>query len=171
MGQESYGGTTTQAEGVKRDQLPTRYTDIVAKEERTRPQTSNTNGGLDLVYVRDWSNESIGVIKKALRTEIGQATGAPASQDGQSQQHEHWPDVNAVRHINQYSTPTSSLLDIACTTDKSDILRDFFSTQGIEVCDRNLNPCIDPAIKENNEMDNKQLGKRLNNHFMRLLLS
>lgn len=48
--------------------LPRRYTEIARKEERTQPQTTNTNSALTLVYVKDWKDESIGVIKNALRT-------------------------------------------------------------------------------------------------------
>lgn len=32
----------------------------------------------------DWKNESIGVIKKALRSEIGQQTGAPTTTAGKT---------------------------------------------------------------------------------------
>lgn len=38
------------------------------------------------------------------------------------------------------------------------------------MCDQH-NPCIDPAINEGNETDNRKLAKRLRNHFVRLLLS
>lgn len=43
----------------KRGPIPTKYSDIEAKEERVRPQTTNRNGSLNLVYVRDWMDESI----------------------------------------------------------------------------------------------------------------
>lgn len=163
--------TQTNAGNERKTPLPTRYTEIEIKEERPRPRTSNTNGGLNLVYIRDWRNESIGVIKKALRIEIGQTTGDSASNKGNQQRDDPWPDVNAVRHINQYGTPTSPLLEIACTPDKTDVFRNFFNGQGIEICEGDLNPCIDPAIMVNNETDNKKLAKRLKNHFVRLLLS
>lgn len=102
---------------------------------------------------------------------IGQVTGGLASNHGRKQANEHWPGVDAVRHINQYGTPTSPLLEIACTPDRSDTLRDFFTKQSIEVCHAHMNPCIDPAVQENNETDKKKLEKTLKNHFVRVLLA
>lgn len=65
--------------------IPTSYIEIARKEEHVRTQTTNTNGVLTLLYVCDWRDESIGVIKKALRTEIGKQEGSPASNNGQHQ--------------------------------------------------------------------------------------
>lgn len=151
--------------------IPTKYTDIALRKERTRPQSTNTNWALCLIYVREWRDESIGVIKKALRTEIGSLTGGSAEYDGGRQEKELWPDVDAVRHINQYGTPTSPLMEIACTPDKADTLREFFNKQSAEICDNQHNPCIDPAINEINETGNRKLSKRMRNHFIRLLLA
>lgn len=41
-------------------------------EERVRPQTTKRNAAFTLVYGRDSKDESIGIIKKALQTELGQ---------------------------------------------------------------------------------------------------
>lgn len=41
----------------------------------------------------------------------------------------------------------------------------------MEICDGQHNPCIDPAINEKNETDNRKLAKRMRNHFVRLLLA
>lgn len=62
-------------------------------------------------------------------------------------------------------------MEVASIPDKSDILREFFSKQGIEVCDSNVNPCIDPVATENNKRDNRKLAKRLKTHFVLLLLA
>lgn len=146
--------------------IPTKYSDIATREERVRPQSTNTNGARTAIYVRDWKDESIGVVKKALRKEIGQITGGQPNH-----QKELWQDVDAVRHINQFGSPTSPLMEIICTPNKADILHEFFIKQGIEICDTQFNPCIDPAIHDNNESDNRKLATRLRNHFARLLLA
>lgn len=162
-----------QPEGPKgRDvPLPTKYSDIETREERRCPQTMNTNGALTIVYVRDCKNDSIGVVKKALRMEIGQLTGGSTDQMGTRQRNKTWQDVDTVRYINQFGSPKSPLMEIVCTPNKADIIHEFFMKQGVEICDAQLNPCLDPAIHDNNEHDNIKLAIRLRNHFTRLLLA
>lgn len=62
-------------------------------------------------------------------------------------------------------------MEVACTPEKIETLRKFFIQQGVEVCDSHLNSCIDQAIHEGNETDNRKLAKRLRKHFIRLLLA
>lgn len=162
--------------------------DIARKEELTHPQTGDTNGALSLVNVRDWKDEMINVIKKALRMEIGQlkgrpameigqltgspaVTGSPDGHNGKDENAEHFPDVYAVRHINVFGSQTSLLMEISCTPEKEETLRTFFEQQGIEVCDGQINPCIDPAILETVETDKRKIALRLKNHFVRILLA
>lgn len=112
------------------------------KKRRSKLQTTNTNSGLSLIYIRDWNFESIGVIKKVLRTEIGQETGGPAIHNSQHHRKDPWPDVDTVRHINQYVSPSTPLMEVAYTPDKTDMVREFFECQGVKVCDAEINACI-----------------------------
>lgn len=161
---------TEVAEG-RNEQPPKRYTEIARKEDKVRPQTTNKNGALTLLYVKDWKDESVGTIKKALRNEIGQQTGAPAGHNGRAQIREQWPNIDAVRHINIFGSPTSPLMEIACTPDKAETVRNFFMKQDIQVYYVQLNPCIYPAVVESNEADNRKIATRLRNHFGRILLA
>lgn len=153
--------------------IPQRYSEIFQKEMSTRPKSANKNGALALVYVRDWKNESIGIIKRALRSELDQIPDEPTNQNNndEDQGNEKWPDIDAVRHINVYGTPTSPLMEIACTPAIEAKLRAFFAQKDVEVGDCELNRCIDPAIQETTKTDNKKIALRLKNHFVRLLLA
>lgn len=150
---------------------PSRYTDIARKEERIRPQTTNTNGVLALGYVRYWKDQSIDEIRKALRAEIGLQTSAPANHSGRAKRNEHWSDVDAVRHINIFGTLAAPLLEVACTLDKVETLRTFFENQGLQVYDIHMSPWIDPTVAEVNETDNRKIAIRLRIHFARVLLA
>lgn len=123
------------------------------------------------VYVRDWKDESIGIVKKALRSEIGMLTGGPSNQTRKGHRNEPCLDGDAVRHIKQFESPKSPLMEIVCTPEKADNLREFFMKQGINVFDAQFNPCIDQDIHDTNENDNRKLDMRLRNHFASLLLA
>lgn len=62
-------------------------------------------------------------------------------------------------------------MEIACTPEKEAKLREFFEQQEVEVGDNELKPCIDPAIQETTETDNRKIALRLKNHFARMLLA
>lgn len=62
-------------------------------------------------------------------------------------------------------------MEILCTPDKEDTLTDFFSRQGVEVCDDLLNPCIGPAINESTETDSRKIALKLKNQVARILLA
>lgn len=76
-----------------------------------------------------------------------------------------------MRHINQFGTPTSPLMEISCTAENAENLREFFGKHEIEVFDGQLKPCIDPAIKGTKETDNRKIAIRLESHFVRILLA
>lgn len=130
-----------------RDRNVPRYSEMETRIERPKPKTTNNNGTLSLICVADWKDESIGKVKNALRAEIGQAENDSASHSGDRQRKRTWPDVNAVRHFNQYGTTSRPLMEIACTPDKAELVMDFFERQGTVVFDGNPNPCIDPTFE------------------------
>lgn len=165
----------TENAGDRNAILP-RYSEMESRTERPKTKTTNTNGTLSLVYVADWKDESIGKVKNALRAEIGQASNVAASHSGENRNSKYWPDVNAVRHINQYGTdsesPNRPLMEIACTAEKAEMVMDFFKKHGTTVFDGDLNPCIDPTFLEGDEDGDKDaLARRMKNHMVRLLLA
>lgn len=127
-------------------------------------------GALNLIYVRDWKDGSIGATKKELRMELGQKSNMNLDQEDTTQPDTKWSDIDAVRHINVFGTPTQPLMEIAYVQLKEDKVREFFEAQGVEVCYHKLKPCIDPAILETKDTDNRKIALRLN-HFVRILLA
>lgn len=138
---------------------------------KSRPQTKNTNGALCLVYVIDWRDMSIGAVKKAVRLEIGQTTIRMDGNNTGGRQDTPWPDVDVVRYINKYGSLAKSLLEVAYTPEKADIVCDFFTNQGITVFYGQLNPCVDPTLVDDPEEDTVKIAKRMKKHFLRVLLA
>lgn len=56
------------------------------------------------------------------------------------------PDVDAIRHVNQFGTPAVLLvlavMEIACTPEKLDLLQNFFHTNNIATW-KNINPFLE----------------------------
>lgn len=48
-------------------------------------------------------------------------------------------------------------MEIACTPDKAETLRNFFENHNVQVYDNQINPCIDPTIAKGNERDSRKL--------------
>lgn len=103
------------------------YTEMEARKERPRPQSRSTNRALSLIYVVDWKNESIGTVKKALRAEIGKETVMKNVENNGYKTQKPWPDVDAVRHINQYGSPSTPLMEVTCVPEKAKLSGIFFS--------------------------------------------
>lgn len=54
------------------------------------------------------------------------------------------PDIDAVRHLNQFGSPENPLMEVACTPEKVDLVRSFFKESEIELRPVNLNPLFEP---------------------------
>lgn len=51
------------------------------------------------------------------------------------------PDVDSIRHVNQFGTLAVPVMEIACLPEKLDLVQNFFHYNGIEVF-TNINPFI-----------------------------
>lgn len=78
-----------------------------------RRQTLQTNGTISRVYVQDWRIEPVGKVKRALRQEIAEWATEQADENGNMSDAEVTPDLDAVRHVNQFGTPDVSVMEIA----------------------------------------------------------
>lgn len=56
------------------------------------------------------------------------------------------PDFDAVRHLNQFGTPNSPLMEIACTLERKDQVIQFFKDSDIQIWPDNINPLFAPDI-------------------------
>lgn len=79
------------------------------------------------------------------------------------------PDLDAVRHVNQFGSPTQPMMEISSTPEKSDTVRDFLRENNIETWSSYINPFLDPSVEvadTSQEADEKKFG-----HFTRLLVA
>lgn len=121
------------------------------------------------IYVKDWRSETDGVVKKALRIDIGEWVQTQAVDEGQMVTEEAWPDLEAVRHENQFGSPELPMMEIACTPEKSETVRDFWKENNIETWSTDLNPFLDPSVDpadHSQEADKKRFG-----HLTRVLVA
>lgn len=78
------------------------------------------------------------------------------------------PDVDAIRHVNQFGTPVVSVMEVTCVPEKSDLVLNFFQYNGIETWS-NINPFHEQSV---DDADDSQDAKRYRTaHFTRLLLA
>lgn len=131
------------------------------------PPTNLTNGALSRVYVKDWRIEPVGVVKKALRKDIEEWVHQKEAEGGAMVTEEMWLDLDAVRHINQFGSPEQPMMEIACTPEKSDIVREFLHDKNIETWIVTTNPFIDPSVDAEDE--SQAAYKKRIGHFTRVL--
>lgn len=75
-----------------------KYISMSKRIEKPRPQATQTDGALERVYIKDWRSEPVGVVKKALRQDIGEWAAQRALEHGAMDTVEAMPDIDAVRH-------------------------------------------------------------------------
>lgn len=80
---------------------------------------------------------------------------------------EIWPYLDAVRHINQFGSPEQPMMEIACTPEKSDIVREFLHDNNIETWPVTTNPFTDPTVDAADE--SQAAYKKRIGHFTRVL--
>lgn len=52
---------------------------------------------------------------------------------GQADTEDIWPDLDAVSHVNQFGSPDTPVMDIACVPEKFDTVRDFLIDNSVEL--------------------------------------
>lgn len=107
---------------------------------------TQTNGIPRRVYVRDWRREPVGAVKQAQRIAIAQWTAQNDMDVEDSQAMEPSPDIDVVRHINQFGTPDVPLMEIACTAERKDRVVQFFAENEIQRWPEDINPLLAPDI-------------------------
>lgn len=106
---------------------------MVKKATNTRRTTTRTDGVLSRVYIHDWRSEPVGKVKKYLRREIGEWLQQRMVEDGQEDDGNSGPDVDSVRHVNQFGSPEVPIMEVACVPAKAEAVREFFRQNGIDV--------------------------------------
>lgn len=82
-------------------------------EKRTpnvRPTATQTNGAPARVYVKYWRSEPVGLVKKALKQDIPEWIQDQDRANGEMVKEDAWPDLDAVRHANQFGTPEEPMM-------------------------------------------------------------
>lgn len=77
---------------------------MVKRQTAPRLATSQTNGNLVRIYVKDWRSEPVGKLKRALRKEIAEWAQTEAMEDNDASTGDVVPDVDAIRHVNKFGT-------------------------------------------------------------------
>lgn len=77
------------------------------------------------------------------------------------------PDIDSVRHLNQFGTPDVPLMEVACTQDRKDMVIQFFKDSQIEVWPDSINPLVAPDIDPRD--DSLTVTKRHHSHCIRIL--
>lgn len=98
-----------------------KYKTMARRVSETRPPTTLTNSALTRVYVKDWRSDPVEVVKKA--NDIEKWTNLKGVDEVSIKTAEVWPDLDAVRHVNQFGYPEQPMMEIACTPQKSDTVR------------------------------------------------
>lgn len=124
-----------------------KYVAITKRTSSTRTPTSQTNGGLAIVYVKDSRSEPVGIAKKTLRQDIAEWLQQKEGEEGAMVIEETWPDLDAVRHVNQFGTPDEPMMEICCTSEKVDSVRAFLPDNDIETWPSDTKPLRIPSIQ------------------------
>lgn len=128
-----------------------------------------TNGILARVYVRDWKNEPVGKVKKALRQEVALWAAQASRQEEDVNEEKIVPDIDAIQHLNQFGTPEAPIMEITSVPDKLAIVRGFMEQNNIEMSAPDLNPFLDPTADLTDKSPDELSRSRA--HFTRVLLS
>lgn len=145
------------------------YFDMQKRKGTQRPTSTQTDGMLERVYVQDWLKEPVGAVKRALRTAIGGWIRQNEMGDVDATTAEVYPDIDAVRHVNQFGTPEVALMEVTCTGDKKEQVIKFFQASNIAVWPETTNPLMAPDIAMG---DTSQLAaRRHHEHTIRVINS
>lgn len=108
------------------------YLSMAKKASSQRPGASKTNSTLARVYVQDWRKDPVGTVKRALRLAIGEWLKQDDMGDTDEQDTSPTPELDAVRHLNQFGTPDAPLMEVACTVEKRDQVIQFFEANKVQ---------------------------------------
>lgn len=135
------------------------------KNNRTATQT---NDNLVRVYVRDWRSEPVGRVKRALRQEIAEWELATQMEDYANADQQTEPDVDAIRHVNQFGTPSVPVMEVACLPEKRDLVLNFFQENNIQIWE-DINPFLENSVTANDDSPDARRFRKA--HLTRLLLA
>lgn len=126
---------------------PQSYLIMAKKTAIPRATATITNGALLRVYIKYWRQDPVGAVKIALRTAIAmrvQQSNMAVEDDVAPT--EVIPDIDAVRHLNQFGSPENPVMEVACTPEKEDLVRTLFKESNIDLLTDDLNPLLDPDL-------------------------
>lgn len=129
----------------------TNYFDMERKASKHHPAATTTNGTLDRVYIRYWRREPVGAVKRALRVAIGTWNHQNNMDDEEDTTNEPSPDIDAVRHLNQFGTPEAPLMEVARTQERKVVVVQFFKERNIETWPDTINQLLTPEIYPNDK--------------------
>lgn len=134
----------------------------------TRRTSTDTNGQLVRLYVREWRSEPVGKVKRALRKEIAEWARATEMEDSDNPASETEPDVDAIRYVNQFGTPQVPVIEIACVPEKFDLVSKFLQENFISMWP-DINPFWEQSV---DPIDTYQDSKRYRiTNFTRVLVA
>lgn len=84
--------------------------------------------------------------------------------DIQDQQTEIMPDIDAVRHLNQFCSLDNPIMEVACTSERADLVRRFFQESEIQLWPQDINPLRDPPTDESLAATRRHLGHTIRIH-------
>lgn len=86
----------------------------------------------------------MGFVKQALLQAIGKWTHQENMVDENADPATMDPDIDTMRHLNQFGTPVTPLIEIACITAKVEHVKKFFAEIDIHVWPDETNPLLAP---------------------------
>lgn len=152
---------------AQKDKAITSYFEMAKRTTTQRPAASMTDGTLESVYAKEWSKQLVGAVKRALRIAIGVWKQQNVMEVDEENDEEASPDIDAVRHLNQFGTPEAPLMEVACTRDRKETVIKFFKESNIEVWPDTINPLLAPDIEPDD--DSQMAAKRHHGHSIRVL--
>lgn len=149
------------------NQAPQEFLRMAKRKPTPRPTATVTNGGLSRVYIKDWRKQPIGLVKKALRQAISTWSKQTSMNDVEEESEDSSIDIDAVRYLNQFGTPDQPIMEVACTSELVNTVKNFFKETEIELWTDDLNPFLDPEVAGDDK--SMQATRRNIGHFIRVL--
>lgn len=128
---------TEKVEKLTLAQKKTQISKISPNESiRTDTRTTEMKQGLQRVYVAQWNDDYEGAIKSDLRESICTHWGSNScTYTGD--------EFNVVRYINKIGAASDNpVIEILCTADKEEVLKNYFISNNIEVLPSDYNPFL-----------------------------
>lgn len=79
------------------------------------------------------------------------------------------PDLDAVRHVNQFGTPDEPMMEMSCVPEKVDAVRAFLEDNGTDTWPTNINPLRIPSVQPTDT--SPAAVKKGAGHLTRVILS